>query len=144
MSKKELEKKCSFYKPACAAGCTKSYCMAFFPSKSPLVMEAQKQICLSDEHFECLVRAEGMEYQAKRAKEHKGCPFLTNRLCGHPNQYRCDGHTPPFKIEGDNLPLLNACLNSDYTQCPNYQAGVKFRELANRVKNREVAVVNKD
>lgn len=134
VSKKSNEEtKCTFYKRACSSGCEKAYCRSEFPLKSPLVMEDQKKICLSDEHKECLRYAEGLEFHAKRIREKQGCPFVTNSTCGHPNDWRCDGFVPPFKIDGANLELLQACFGKDYPECPNYQIGVKFREEANRI-----------
>jgi len=124
---------CTFYHPACNAGCTKAYCRAFFPIKSPVIMENQKSICKSDEHLECLIRLDGLEYHTDRIKNRKGCPFVTNSTCGHPNDWRCDGAIPPFKIEGANLELLSNCFGNEYPTCPNYVIGVKFRAEANRI-----------
>ena len=124
---------CEYYHPSCATGCNKAHCRARFPEKSPIIMENQKTICKSDEHKECLIRLDGLEYHAERIRNRKGCPFITNSTCGHPNDWRCDGAIPPFKIEGANLELLAACFGSDYPECPNYKMGVAFRIEANRI-----------
>ncbi len=133
MSVKEII--CPFWHPTCQAGCTKVQCRAHHPVKSPIIMESQKSICKSDEYHECMTYMDGVEFQERRRKEHKGCPFLTNRECGHPDRYRCDGAVPPFKIEGGNLKLLDSCLNEDYTECPNYKTGIAFRETWKKVKS---------
>ncbi len=116
------------------------YCRAFFPQKSPIIMEGQKAICQSDEHHECLIRADGIEYQEERIRNHKGCPFLSNSQCGHPEIFRCNGFVPPFVIDGKNLELIDACLNSNYNECPNFKIGVKFREESNRINSKQAQV----
>lgn len=140
----EKETVCEYYHPSCASGCSKVQCRARFPEKAPILMESQKAICKSDEHLECLIRLDGLEYHAKRVREKRGCPFLTNSQCGHPNDWRCDGWVPPFKIDGANLELLQACFGNEFPECPNYQVGVKFRVEANRIsKQRKEEAKNK-
>lgn len=138
--KADEKNKCTFFKKACASGCEKAYCKAFFPEKSPLVMEDQKKICLSDDHKECLRYTDGLEFHAERIRNRKGCPFLSNSQCGHPDIWRCNGFVPPFVIDGKNLELLQACFGNEFSDCPNYIIGVKFREEANRIaREREAA-----
>ena len=124
---------CEYYHPSCAVGCSKVQCRARFPEKAPIIMDSQKTICKSDEHLECLIRLDGLEYHADRIRNHKGCPFVSNSTCGHPNDWRCNGFVPPFKIEGANLEFLQACFGNEYKNCPNYVIGIRFREEANRI-----------
>ena len=130
---------CEYYHPSCAVGCSKVQCRARFPEKAPIIMDSQKPICKSDEHLECLIRMDGLEYHAERIRNRKGCPFLTNNQCGKPNNWWCHGHIPPFLINDEKVPnnknieLLQACFGNEYKNCPNYVIGVRFREEANRI-----------
>lgn len=130
---KDKSNYCLYHHPTCNAGCTKVQCRGFFPLRAPIIMESQLAQCESLEHRECEQFKSGNVFQEERRAAHKGCEFLSNAECGHPERFRCNGSVPPFIIEKDNF--LSACFESGFKECPNYKTGVKFREESNRIKS---------
>lgn len=123
---------CIYYHRMCASGCTKVACRSKFPETQPLIMDSMKVTCQHKEHVDCERYKEGLVFQQARRDAKKGCLFLTNNECGHPERFRCNGATPPFIVEKDNF--LDSCFGADFKACPNYAAGMAFREEVQRVK----------
>ena len=132
MKMNENKGECPFYRRNCPTGCKKADCRGFFPGKTLVIMESQKKVCESLEYLDCEQYKAALIWREDRRLSRKGCPFLSDKICGHPKDVWCKGNTPPFKIEADNF--IESCYGNNFAECPNYATGIAFQEEAKRIK----------
>jgi len=161
-----MKEECIYLHKLCEADCDKYVCRAFFPERQPIVQPSMLHLCKDKEYAEsCPQRVAGdLWREEKRIKGlTEKCPFASNTRCGRPWEWWCKGGDAPFilttyevKHEGSDIPARNpdgsikfirsaediyeTCLSGNaeiYTKCPEYIAGVKFREEYNRLKGKE-------
>ena len=88
------------YKP-CKAGCKDYVCRAFFPIRQPIIKQDTLPLCMSEDYEEeCPQYAAGTLFRDERRRKHleNHCPFASNTVCGHPEEWWCKGGYIPHKL----------------------------------------------
>ena len=130
---------CQYLHALCSHGCSKYVCRSHFPASQPIIIEATLELCRSAEHGECTRFVEGVAFQQERRDSHKGCPFLSNNLCGNPDVYLCKGGNYPSLLKGKYMGReanedITPCLSNEFDDCPEYMKGLQLQDLARRIK----------
>lgn len=92
---------CPYMHKLCKSGCDNYVCRAFFPFRQPIIKKDTLPLCM-DENYEteCPQYASGTKFKAERRRKHleNHCPFASNTVCGHPEEWWCKGGVVPHKL----------------------------------------------
>jgi len=89
-----------------SADCDKYVCRAFFPLRQPIIKADTMPLCMSEDYEEeCPQYAAGTEFKAERRRKYleDHCPFASNTVCGHPEEWWCKGGYVPHKLYPEYL-----------------------------------------
>ena len=92
---------CPYIHKLCKAGCKDYVCRAFFPLRQPIIKQGTLPLCMGEDYGEeCPQYAAGTEFRAERLRKHLEtcCPFASNTVCGHPEEWWCKGGYVPHKL----------------------------------------------
>lgn len=96
-------------------------------------MEDAVPFCKSPEHeVDCEQYKAGKAFQIERKASRKGCPFLENKVCGHPNTWFCAGGDVKWLLKGTYMDKtadndITGCKGNEYAECPNFKRGMEVR-----------------